>query len=60
MHGKVLQTAVRHAQEVPNLTDINKNLFASIKNSFTKDDFDQVTRELLGIGIIPLIQTNNV
>lgn len=49
MRGKVLQTAVRHTQEVPNLTDINKNLFTSIKTSLTKNDFDQVTCELLGI-----------
>jgi chromosome partitioning protein len=58
MQGKVLQTAVRHAQEVPNLSDINKNLFTSIKNSFTKKDFDQLTREILNI--IPTIKTNNV
>lgn len=57
MEGRVLQTAVRHSQEVPNLTDINKNLFTTIKNSFTKNDFDQLTRELLGI--TPILQTNN-
>jgi chromosome partitioning protein len=51
MQGKILHTAVRHAQEIPNLTDMNKNLFTTIKSSFTKDDFDQLTRELLEITI---------
>ena len=49
MQGKVLQTAVRYAQEIPNLTDVNKNLFSTLKSSFTKNDFDQLTRELLEI-----------
>lgn len=56
MQDNVLHTAVRYAQEIPNLTDVNKNLFTSMKKSFTKDDFEQLTRELLGI--IPL--TNNL
>ena len=49
MEGRVLQTAVRHSQEVPNLTDANKNLFSTLKKSFARDDYDLLTRELLNI-----------
>jgi len=49
MEGKVLQTAVRHSQEIPNLIDTNKNLFITLKKSLARDDYDLLTRELLGI-----------
>lgn len=52
MEGKTLQTAVRFSQEVPNTTDANKNLFSNLKRSITRDDFDQLTRELLEIDLI--------
>jgi chromosome partitioning protein len=47
LDGKVLQTAVRFAQEVPNVTDTNRHLFSSLKKSPTKEDFNQLTMEIL-------------
>lgn len=52
MEGKTLQTAVRFTQEIPNITDSNKNLSSSLKKSIARDDFDQLTRELLGIDLV--------
>ncbi|MBA2655619.1 MAG: AAA family ATPase [Tatlockia sp.] len=49
LEGRILQTTVQFSQEIPNITDGNKNLFSSLKNSPTRDDFDRLTRELLGI-----------
>jgi chromosome partitioning protein len=49
MENKVLQTAVRFSQEIPNTTAANKSMFSSLKSSPTKMDFDQLTREILGI-----------
>ena len=49
MEEIALQSAVRYAQEIPNTTDLSKNLFSSLKKSIARDDFDQLTRELLGI-----------
>lgn len=49
MEGRALKTAVRIAQEIPNITDTDRNLFSSLKKSTARDDFDQLTRELLGI-----------
>jgi chromosome partitioning protein len=49
LEGRILQTTVQFSQEIPNITDSNKNLFSSLKNSPTRDDFDRLTRELLGI-----------
>jgi chromosome partitioning protein len=40
---------VQFSQEIPNITDSNRNLFSSLKNSATRDDFDRLTRELLNI-----------
>lgn len=49
MEGRALRTAVRFAQEIPNTTDANKNLFSNLKKSTARDDFDQLTKELLNI-----------
>lgn len=58
LHGRALKTAVRHAQEVANLTDTNNNLFTTLKPSLTKQDFNQITCELFGIA--PSTTTVNV
>ena len=49
LEGKILQTTVQFAQEIPNTTDTNRNLFSSLKSSPTRDDFDRLTKELLNI-----------
>lgn len=49
MEGRALQTAVRFGQEIPNATDANKSLFSNMKKSTLRDDFEQLTRELLNI-----------
>jgi chromosome partitioning protein len=49
LEGRILQTTVQFSQEIPNITDGNKNLFSSVKSSPTRDDFDRLTRELLEI-----------
>lgn len=49
LEGRILQTTVQFSQEIPNITDGNKNLFSSLKSSPTRDDFDRLTRELLEI-----------
>lgn len=49
LEGKVLSTTVQYAQEIPNITDENKNAFSTLKKSSVRDDFDGLTRELLEI-----------
>jgi chromosome partitioning protein len=49
LEGRILQTTVQFSQEIPNITDGNKNLFSLLKSSTTRDDFDRLTRELLEI-----------
>lgn len=49
LEGRILQTTVQFSQEIPNITDGNKNLFSALKSSPTRDDFDRLTRELLEI-----------
>lgn len=49
LEGKVLSTTVQFAQEIPNVTDENKNAFSTLKKSLVRDDFDTLTRELLEI-----------
>jgi chromosome partitioning protein len=49
LEGRILQTTVQFSQEIPNITDGNRNLFSSLKSSPTRDDFDRLTRELLEI-----------
>jgi len=49
LEGRILQTTVQFSQEIPNITDGNKNLYSSLKSSPTRDDFDRLTRELLEI-----------
>lgn len=49
LEGRVLSTTVQFSQELPNITDANKNLFSSLKKSIPRSDFDVLTRELLDI-----------
>ena len=49
--GNTLNTAVRQSQEIPNVIDQKLNLFSSVKKSTAKDDFDLLTKELLGIKV---------
>jgi chromosome partitioning protein len=49
LEGRILETTVQFSQEIPNITDSNRNLFSNLKASPTRDDFDRLTRELLGI-----------
>lgn len=54
MEGRALDTAVRFGQEIPNATDSCKTLFSSLKKSTLRDDFELLTRELLGIKAIEI------
>ncbi|HAT6979782.1 TPA: AAA family ATPase [Legionella pneumophila] len=56
LEGKVLSTTVQYAQEIPNVTDDNKNAFSSLKKSSVRDDFDSLTRELLQISPIQVLK----
>jgi chromosome partitioning protein len=49
LEGKVLSSTVQFSQEVPNITDQNKNVFSTLKRSAVREDFDRLTRELLDI-----------
>ncbi|MCE3237837.1 MAG: hypothetical protein K0R24_818 [Gammaproteobacteria bacterium] len=49
LEGRILNTTVQFSQEVPNITDTNKNLFSSLKNLQAREDFDRLTCELLSI-----------
>ncbi|HAU1599223.1 TPA: ParA family protein [Legionella pneumophila] len=49
LEGKVLSTTIQFSQEIPNVTDENKNAFSTLKKSAVRDDFDRLTRELLEI-----------
>ncbi len=49
LEGRVLKTIVRGAQEIPNLLSRKQNLFSVLKKSPVKDDFEQLTKELLSI-----------
>ena len=49
--GNALETAIRLAQEIPNITDGSKNLFSSLKKSTAREDFDLLTKELLEIDL---------
>lgn len=51
--GNALTTAIRQSQEIPNTTDLNLNIFSSLKKSTSRYDFDLLTRELLNINIKP-------
>lgn len=51
LEGKVLSTSVQFSQEIPNLTDINKSLFCNLKKSSAREDYENLTRELLEIGL---------
>lgn len=60
LEGKVLSTTIQYAQEIPNVTDDNKNAFSSLKKSSVRDDFDSLTRELLGISPTQIIREENI
>ena len=47
--GNALTTAIRQTQERPNMTDMDLNMFSTLKKSTARDDFDILTRELLNI-----------
>lgn len=47
--GNALTTAIRQTQEIPNFTDMDLNMFSTLKKSTARDDFDILTRELLNI-----------
>lgn len=47
--GNALTTAIRQTQEIPNITDMDLNMFSTLKKSTARDDFDMLTRELLNI-----------
>lgn len=49
LEGSVLSTTIQRTQEIPNITDLNQNLFCHLKKSPTRGDFDLLTRELLQI-----------
>jgi chromosome partitioning protein len=49
LEGRILETTVQFSQEIPNITDTNRNLFSNLKNVPTREDFDRLTRELLSI-----------
>ena len=51
LDGNVVQTMIPFSQEVPNLSDQGTNAFAHLKKSAIRDDFDQLTREVLEISI---------
>ncbi len=51
LDGKILQTAVRASQEIPNITDEYKSLFSGLKKSTARSDFDQLTRELFNVDV---------
>lgn len=57
LEGHVISTTVQFSQEVPNTSDEDKSLFASLKNSSVKEDFNSLTLELLHIS--PEMARNN-
>jgi len=56
LEGRVLSTTVQYAQEIPNVTDDNKNAFSTLKKSVVREDFDNLTRELLEISPIQFVR----
>ena len=44
----VLSTTIQFSQEIPNLSDENKNVFSHLKKSVSRDDFCLLTQEILG------------
>jgi chromosome partitioning protein len=49
LEDKVLSTTVQYAQEIPNVTDDSKSVFQLLKKSAVREDFERLTKELLGI-----------
>ncbi len=59
LEGKVLSTTVQYAQEIPNVTDENRNAFSTLKKSSVRADFDSLTRELLEISPTTYLREEN-
>ena len=51
---------MQYAQEIPNVTDENKNAFSSLKKSLVREDFDRLTRELLEISPNHILSEDNI
>ena len=49
MEENTLKSIIRFGQELPNVTDESRSLFSSMKKSLLRDDFEQLTKELLNI-----------
>lgn len=49
LEGKVLSTTIQASQEIPNITDENRNVFSHLRKSVVREDFDRLTREILEI-----------
>lgn len=58
--GYALSTAIRQAQEIPNITDLGLNMFSSLKKSTARDDFDLLARELLEINLNEIKSRNKI
>lgn len=52
MEGHTLKSIIRFGQELPNVTDESRSLFSAIKKSVLRDDFDQLTKEILNIQLL--------
>lgn len=49
--GNALNSAIRQSQDIPNTTDMNLNIFSTLKKSISRDDFNLLTIELLNINL---------
>ncbi len=57
--GKALSVAVRNSQDIPNAIDKGLNLFSGLKKSTAREDFEALTRELLGIKLLSQRETKS-
>ena len=49
LEGKLLATTIQFAQEIPNITDKNQNIFKKLKKSTVREDLNRLACEVLGI-----------
>lgn len=49
LEGRVLSTTIQYSQELPNITDENRNVFKTLKKSSVRNDFNLLALELLEI-----------
>lgn len=49
LSDNLLSTTIQYSQEIPNLSDENKNVFSHLKKSALRDDYILLARELLSI-----------